>query len=106
MSAGCGSAPSQAGPDPLEPSSSAAISTGASAVDAPRPAARLMPVARTPLPLDAGAYYLPTQDPKLPRVRYVDGQVSGNDSCMIRLGSKLNRRMPPAYVNGFPLGFC
>jgi hypothetical protein len=67
--------------------------------------ASAMPM-RGALPRDAGAFYVPDADPKLPRIRYVDGQVSPNTSCMIRLGSKLSRRIPPAYVNGVPLGFC
>lgn len=57
-------------------------------------------------PPPSHAFYVLTEDPLHPRVRYDDGQVSTNDSCMIRLGSKLNRKMPPAYVNGMPLGFC
>ena len=42
---------------------------------------------------------------EFPRVRYADGQVSLNDRCPVRL-VKLNRRMPPTYVNGHPVGFC
>ena len=51
-------------------------------------------------------FYLPTSDPLHPRVRYVDGQESLNDSCIVLTGNKLNRRVPPAFVNGRPLGFC
>ena len=47
--------------------------------------------------VDAGA--------ELPRVRFGDGQVSLNDRCAVRR-VKLNLRMPPAYVNGRPIGFC
>lgn len=53
-----------------------------------------------------GVFAVPGPDPKYPRLRYLDGQVSANDSCMIRLENALNPRMPPAYVNGRPLGFC
>ncbi|MBM3975955.1 MAG: hypothetical protein FJ299_03060 [Planctomycetes bacterium] len=63
-------------------------------------------VERSCTPPPSKAFYVLTEDPLHPRIRYDDGQVSPNDSCMIRLGSKLNRRMPPAYVNGMPLGFC
>ena len=41
----------------------------------------------------------------LPRLRFLDGQVSLNDRCPIR-GGKLNRRVPAVYVNGLPIGFC
>jgi hypothetical protein len=61
---------------------------------------------RVCLPKDSGAFYTPTADPLHPRVRYVDGQESLNDSCIVLAGNKLNRRVPPAYVNGRPLGFC
>ena len=44
-------------------------------------------------------------DTLFPHIRYTDGLVSVNDRCMVR-GVKLNRRMPPVYVNGSPLGFC
>ena len=47
--------------------------------------------------VDAGA--------DLPRIRYADDQVSLNDRCPVRK-AKLNRKMPPLYVNGRPLGFC
>lgn len=65
-----------------------------------------MPTLRKKLPVDSGAFYLPTSDPLHPRVRYVDGQESLNDSCIVLTGNKLNRRVPPAFVNGRPLGFC
>lgn len=42
----------------------------------------------------------------LPHIRYFeDGRVSLNDRCPVRK-VKLNRRMPPVYVNGRPVGFC
>jgi hypothetical protein len=34
-----------------------------------------------------------------------DGQVSLNDRCAVRQ-VRLNPKMPPAYVNGRPVGFC
>jgi hypothetical protein len=53
-----------------------------------------------------GVFPVPGPDPKYPRLRYLDGQVSLNESCMIRLENPLSPRMPPAYVNGRPVGFC
>lgn len=62
---------------------------------------------RPPRPLtDEGVFYVQSSDPAHPRVRYLDGQVSLNDSCAIRRGSKLSRRVPPMFVNGQPIGFC
>lgn len=62
---------------------------------------------RPPRALDGdGAFYVATSDPAKPAVRYVDGQRSLNETCAIQLGNKLNRRVPPAYVNGRPIGFC
>ena len=40
------------------------------------------------------------------RLRYSDGQVSANKTCMIRLSNPVSASIPPAYVNGRPLGFC
>jgi hypothetical protein len=41
-----------------------------------------------------------------PHIRYFDTQlVSINDRCAVRK-TKLNRKMPPIYVNGQPIGFC
>lgn len=66
-----------------------------------------LPCERPPRPLsDDGVFYVQSSEPASPRVRYLDGQVSLNDSCAIRRGSKLNRRVPPIYVNGQPIGFC
>ena len=56
--------------------------------------------------LGDGVFTVPGSDAAHPRLRYLDGQVSANDSCMIRLGNKLNPKGPPVYVNGQPLGFC
>ncbi|MCB9898629.1 MAG: hypothetical protein H6825_11555 [Planctomycetes bacterium] len=53
-----------------------------------------------------GVFAVPGADEAHPRLRYVDGQVSRNDSCMMRLGNGLNPKVPPMYVNGEPLGFC
>lgn len=55
---------------------------------------------------DDGKTYVVSTDPKLPRVRYLDGQVSLSDSCAVKLGNRLSRKVPPAYVNGQPIGFC
>ena len=46
--------------------------------------------------IDAGADF--------PRIRFADDQVSLNDCCPVKK-AKLNRKLPPLYVNG-PLGFC
>jgi len=65
------------------------------------------PCERPPRPLsDDGVFFVQSTEPASPRVRYLDGQVSLNDSCAIRRGSKLNRRVPPIYINGQPIGFC
>ncbi len=54
-----------------------------------------------------GVFAVPSEDdPSRHRLRFVDGQVSRNDSCMIRLGNRLNPKVPPMYVNGEPVGFC
>ncbi|MFN8548239.1 MAG: hypothetical protein U0527_09840 [Candidatus Eisenbacteria bacterium] len=42
---------------------------------------------------------------ELSPLRFADGTVSLNDRCPVRRGH-LNRRMPPVYVNGRPVGFC
>jgi hypothetical protein len=42
----------------------------------------------------------------LPHLRYREsGIVSINDRCAVRR-VKLNPKMPPAWVNGRPVGFC
>jgi hypothetical protein len=67
-----------------------------------------MPMAMPmPRPLnDDGIFFVETDDPTRPRIRYLDGQVSQNSSCAIRLDNKLNRKIPPVYINGQPIGFC
>lgn len=70
-------------------------------------ALELGPMLRPPRPLDDdGIFYVLGGDPPHPRVRYLDGQLSLNETCAIRVENKLSRRVPPAYVNGLPLGFC
>ena len=49
--------------------------------------------------------YVPTADPKLPRLKYPDSLVSANDRCMVS-HQKLNPKVRPVYVNGVPMGFC
>ena len=66
----------------------------------------VMPTFRAKLPVDSGAFYVPTSDPLHPRVHYAEGQDSLNDSCIVLTGNKLSRRVPPAFVNGRPIGFC
>ena len=53
-----------------------------------------------------GVFPMPGDEAERPRLRYRDGQVSLNDSCMVQLGNPLNASIPPFYVNGRPLGFC
>ena len=45
------------------------------------------------------------ENAEYPRLTFPDGSVSLNDRCPVRR-VKLNRRMPPLYVNGRPVGFC
>lgn len=53
----------------------------------------------------AFADYVNPED-SLPRLRFRDdGLVSINDRCAVRK-VKLNPKMPAAYVNGRPVGFC
>ena len=47
-----------------------------------------------------------SSNPERPRLRYPDGQLSRNESCFIKLGNKLNPKVPPLYINGNPIGFC
>lgn len=62
---------------------------------------------RPPRPLDdEGIAYVLAAQPGFPRVRYLDGQLSLNESCAIRVENKLSRKIPPVYVNGQPIGFC
>lgn len=53
----------------------------------------------------SGPRYVPGEDPELPRVEYAEAVVSANDRCPVKK-NKLNRRMPPLFVNGRPIGFC
>ena len=58
------------------------------------------------LPLAGRAQrYVPTEDPKFPRLKYADSLESLNDRCIVRK-NKLNPKMRPVYVNGRPVGFC
>lgn len=96
--ASCASAPPE-----LVPSSPPLPATPV--VVEPEPMAA-MPPFRARLPVDSGAFYVPTSDPLHPRVHYAEGQDSLNDSCIVLTGNKLSRRVPPAFVNGRPIGFC
>ncbi len=40
------------------------------------------------------------------RLRYLDGQVSLNTRCGVRIENGLNTKVRPLYVNGAPIGFC
>ena len=42
---------------------------------------------------------------ELSPLRFEVGGVSLNDRCPVRKG-RLNRRMPPIFVNQHPVGFC
>jgi len=69
------------------------------------PMAAMSPFRMRPLSAD-GVIAVASEDPTHPRLRYLDGQVSQNSSCAIRLDNKLNPMIPPVYVNGQPIGFC
>ncbi|MEM7310441.1 MAG: hypothetical protein AAF682_27435 [Planctomycetota bacterium] len=51
-------------------------------------------------------FLLDSSDPGSARVRYSNGQISSNDTCMVRLGRGLSPMSGPIYVNGTPVGFC
>ncbi|MFT7677196.1 MAG: hypothetical protein ACI8QC_001173 [Planctomycetota bacterium] len=53
-----------------------------------------------------GVFAVKGGDPGHYRLRYLDGQVSANDSCAIKLGNRLNPKVSPLYVNGEPVGSC
>lgn len=53
-----------------------------------------------------GVFPVASANPERPRLRYLDGQVSSNNTCAIRLPNKLNPDVPPMYLNGMPVGFC
>ena len=54
----------------------------------------------------AGAQrYIPTSDPRFPRLRYADSLNSVNDRCVVTQ-HRLNPMIAPIYVNGTPVGFC
>lgn len=57
-------------------------------------------------PVDEGVFAVRGTDDSHHRLRFLDGQVSLNDSCAVRLGNRLNARLQPLYVNGRPIGFC
>lgn len=71
-----------------------------------------LPSAALDVPEDAniamgeGVIYVGGANPERPHLRYLDGQVSRNESCFIKLGNKLNAKVPPLYINGNPVGFC
>ena len=55
---------------------------------------------------DTGAIaFVDAAQDSFPRIRFADGRISLNDRCPVRQ-VRLNRRMPPIYVNGQPVGFC
>jgi len=58
-------------------------------------------------PRGAGVFSIPTgPDPDQARLRFPDGHVTLNDTCMVRVDRGLTAMMPPRYVNGRPVGFC
>ena len=50
-------------------------------------------------------HLVPTVDREHPRLRFPDSLTSMNDRCIVSQ-SKLNPRVHPVYVNGWPIGFC
>jgi hypothetical protein len=62
------------------------------AVEPPRPAMTMMATV-----VDTSLEFSP--------LRFEDGAVSLNDRCPVRR-ARLNRKMPPVFVNGRPVGFC
>ena len=51
------------------------------------------------------AEYVDSQE-EFPKLRFYDsGLVSMNDRCPVRR-TRLSAKMPAAYVNGRPIGFC
>ena len=82
-------------------------STELAPAQAAQPVPEVQAADQAPCVLDgAGVYFVASQDPARPRVRYADGQVGLADHCAIRVANGLNRRIPPVYVNGRPIGFC
>jgi len=58
----------------------------------------------TVLPVTTGEFVAGVED-SFPRVHYERAGTTLNDRCMVRR-VKLNRKMPPMYVNNLPVGFC
>ena len=58
------------------------------------------------LPAEEGVYQVNGTNSEHSRLRYLDGHVSANETCMIRVENALNPKIPPMYVNGRPMGFC
>jgi hypothetical protein len=57
------------------------------------------------LVVDTGKVAYSDSTAEFPRLVFADGQTSLNDRCMVRM-AKLNRKMPPMFVNGKAVGFC
>ena len=83
--------------EPDEPQTQARVGTSEPMLATTRP---IRPLS------DDGVFYVLGEDPAHPRVRYQDGQLALDSSCAIQIGNKLNRKVPPVYVNGQPIGFC
>jgi len=66
------------------------------------PIAAVLTLAAAPLPAQ---HLVPGEDPEFPRIQFPDSLYSLNDRCIVRL-RKLSVRLPAAYVNGLPIGFC
>ena len=60
----------------------------------------------SPPPTQDGVFPVPVEASEFFRLRYRDGQLSSSETCMVRSANRLNPRIPPAYVNGRPMGFC
>ena len=57
-------------------------------------------------PVSHGVLRVTGETPDYHRLRYLDGQVSLNARCGVRLENPLNPKIAPLYVNGAPVGFC
>jgi hypothetical protein len=61
---------------------------------------------RRELTIDEGVVKVGSESPEHYRLRFLDGQLSLNQSCGIKRGNRLNPGVPPARINGRPIGFC
>ena len=50
-------------------------------------------------------HYVPSADPKFPKLKYADSLISLNERCIVSK-EKQNPKARPVYVNSRPIGFC